>query len=259
MLQGLRQSVIETLSRPRFDSFTESTLSAILRARGFNNHGNFRESGEEWFIKSVLAPHQPTLCIDVGANLGMYAKLLLRETAAQVICFEPVASTFDQLSAELSSYQERVILHRAGLGHQTTAQNIYFNPDATEHASFSRRIENISYVSNSNSESVELMTLDDYCAMNSIGRIDFIKVDTEGYEFEVLSGAKETISELRPQFIQLEFNLHQLHRGHSLLALAELLQGYDLFQLTPSGMRQRNPRSALSNFYAYSNFVFVRR
>ena len=46
-------------------------------------------------------------------------------------------------------------------------------------------------------------TLDFFIKKINLKRIDFIKIDTEGYELEVLKGAQNTIKKFKPNFIQL--------------------------------------------------------
>ena len=55
-------------------------LDLVLSARGYNNHRNFIESGEEFFIKKYLSNKPTSICIDVGASEGNYTNLLLKET-----------------------------------------------------------------------------------------------------------------------------------------------------------------------------------
>ena len=45
------------------------------------------------------------------------------------------------------------------------------------------------------------VSLDDFCRENRLEKLDFIKIDTDGHEFEVLNGARETIAKYRPQII----------------------------------------------------------
>ena len=90
-------------------------------------------------------------------------------------------------------------------------------------------------------------------------RVDFIKIDTEGYELEVLKGAERVLRELKPALVQLEFNMHHLLRGTSLYALSQLIPDYDLYQLVPGGWARRDPLDQFTNVYRHANFVFVRR
>jgi hypothetical protein len=52
-------------------------------------------------------------------------------------------------------------------------------------------------------------TLDDFVAQNNIGKIDFIKIDTDGHEIEVFKGAKESIRQFKP-LILFEVSLYGL-------------------------------------------------
>ncbi len=53
----------------------------------------------------------------------------------------------------------------------------------------------------------------------SIKKIDLIKIDTEGYELEVLIGAKKTIEKFKPKYIQIEYNWHHLFKNVNLLLI----------------------------------------
>jgi len=50
---------------------------------------------------------------------------------------------------------------------------------------------------------VNLQTLKDYCARQGVERIDFLKIDTEGYDFKVLSGGLGLLPKIR--YIQYEY------------------------------------------------------
>ena len=73
-------------------------LHCALSARGYNNYHSNEESGEDFFIQKVLAPTDPKLCIDVGANIGAYTAEILTYTSARVIAFEPLPEAFLSLS-----------------------------------------------------------------------------------------------------------------------------------------------------------------
>jgi FkbM family methyltransferase len=50
-------------------------------------------------------------------------------------------------------------------------------------------------------EGVGAITLNDFCKKANLTRLDFIKIDTDGHEYEVLKGATEAIAKYRPQII----------------------------------------------------------
>ena len=56
---------------------------------------------------------------------------------------------------------------------------------------------------------VEIKTVDDVVAQQELTRLDFIKIDVEGFELDVLDGAKTTMAKLKPA-VFLEFNAFTL-------------------------------------------------
>jgi hypothetical protein len=142
---------------------------------------------------------------------------------------------------------------------------IHYGEGDSELASLASEVNNIAFVgeANTNVMEVQVTTLDEYFAdlvKRGPGTLDFVKVDTEGYEFEVLQGAREVITSCRPRFVQIEMNLHQLVRRHTLYSLHDLMgDSYDVFQLVPHGMHQVDATRPEPNTFSYSNFVFVNR
>lgn len=234
-------------------------LTACLGARGYNNFRNYKISGEGFFIKEILAPTNPKICFDIGANIGSYSIELLEKTNAKIYSFEPVPETYQLLNNTLSKYNDRVVTENKGIGCENKTLTIHYNPKALSHASFSEDVKKISYITNEKKLDIEVVSLDSYCKKKSIIAIDFIKIDVEGYEVEIFQGAIETFREIQPKFIQIEFNWHHLFRNTSLNFFSEYLPNYDVYQLIYDGWIKRDPRDPLTNIYNFSNFVFVRR
>ena len=115
------------------------------------------------------------------------------------------------------------------------------------------------YVINDHEINVPVVTLDSYCKEENITEIDFIKIDVEGFEKEVFDGAPNILCKIKPKFIQMEFNWHQLFKNASLYLFSEYLVDYDVYQLIYKGWVKRDPKDPLCNIYSYSNFIFVRR
>lgn len=249
----------QDFSKPEASSLNDVLLSCALRARGYNNYRNDSESGEEFFLTKILAPTDPKLCIDVGANVGDYSAILLQSTQASVISFEPLPNVFAELQKKTSPYGGRSILENKGVGEKDAKMLIHYSDEATMHASFSVEVKNVPYVKNDKQAEVDVVSLDSYLGKMDYPKVDLMKIDTEGFESEVLKGARESIQRCQPSFIQLEFNWHQLFRNTSLNYFSELLPAYSVFQLLPNGWIERNPKDPLSNIYHFSNFIFVRR
>jgi hypothetical protein len=53
---------------------------------------------------------------------------------------------------------------------------------------------------------VRVITIDDFVKENNFPRVDFIKIDTEGYEAQILKGAKETIKKFKPTMVMAAYH-----------------------------------------------------
>ena len=249
--------------RPSAQFFNDALLLITLRARGYGNCCGINATGEHNFIK-LLAKHNPKLCIDIGANKGEYSLKLLQETNSNVVAFEPLPKAFDQLSKLKEDYSLRFEPYNFGIGSKQEKMKFHYGED-DELGSFSTEVNQVEFIGNNNKNSIEVdvISLDHFyekTLREKYNELDLIKVDTEGFEMEVLLGAQKTIKAIRPKFIQIEFNVHQLYLSQSLLKLSELMQGYKPYQLLPHGtsLIYRDVTTPESNVYIYSNFVFVR-
>jgi len=249
---------VKIFSKKLFSKINNYIINTALKARGYNNYKNSYQTGEKFFIEKILSKCDPKLCIDVGANKGDYTINILKNTSATVISFEPLSRCYDTLKKRTKNFGKRSIVINKGVGSENTKKNIFFDEVNTTHASFLESIKQIPYVKNESQELVEIITLDEYFKNKFYEAIDFIKIDTEGFEHEVLVGSKNIIENLKPKFIQIEFNLHQLYQKKTLNHFSEILNNYDVYQLIPNGWIKINPKDPLSNVYMYSNFIFVR-
>jgi FkbM family methyltransferase len=253
------------LARPSMQIFNDQVLHLALRGKGYNNYRSFKSSGEEAFLK-LLATFHPRLCIDIGANKGAYSVALLGLTDSKVIAFEPLPKVFESLRELQAKFRDRLLAVNKGVGDRNTELDLHFDDEYSEWASFSTEINEIDYIGekNKNSIKVEVVTLDRFFETlkdADVSQIDLLKIDTEGYEYEVLVGAEATLRDKKPKFVQIEYNWHQLFRNQSLFKLASLLPGYVPYQLLPygSGLSKVDVRKPENNIYYYSNFVFVRK
>jgi FkbM family methyltransferase len=250
--------------RPYTQAINHVILQLALRARGYNNCCDPKTTGEAYFI-DLLAKTNPKLCIDIGANKGHFSQALLNQTKCHIVAFEPLPKAFDSLINLQAQYLNRFKAYNVGVGSEVGSLELFYGAEDSELASFSKEVNQVYFVgsSNVNKMTVPVITLDSYFTENLKGKVeslDLLKIDTEGYEYEVLMGAQQTIFELKPKFIQIEFNWHQLFRGHSLLKISELIDGYSAYQMLPygAGLVRRDLNRPESNIYHYSNFVFVR-
>ena len=136
--------------------------------------------------------------LDVGANVRDVAVAALRSYAnAHVICFEPVATTFNQLTKKLASFAGRTHLHNYALSDKTEEAEINITtfhgansiaPQAKFHQDCNPHVREIG------KEKIRLVRLDDFATDFPSQKIDIMKVDVEGHELNVLRGGANFIS-----------------------------------------------------------------
>lgn len=251
--------------RKKMQFLNDIFLSLTLNAKGYKNYGSFRETGEENFIKKIS--HDLSFCIDIGANIGKYTELLLKETAAKVIAFEPLPDAYlDLKKIELNNLNRLKVFNQA-IGEKNEFLELNYASNKSEKASFSDHLEKLSFYDFYNNKKInmKILTLDTFIEENlddfNQQEIDLIKIDTEGFELEVIKGATKTIKKMSPKYIQLEFNWHQLFKKQNMYSFSEFLKNYELFQILPYGndLIKVNATRPETNIYHLSNFVYIRK
>jgi FkbM family methyltransferase len=244
--------------RSSIETVTRWMLDTAIKYRGYNNFESFEMSGENFFLNEYICPFDPKLIIDIGANCGDFTKKLLNTTNAKIIAFEPMPKSFSSLKSIEDEFPNRVIAVNKAVGSENGSLELLYNMEFLEHASFLNEANSIPYINNYEKISVEVVTLDTFF-INSNEYVDYLKIDVEGFEWDVLIGAKNIIQKQRPKFIQIEFNWHHLFSGKTMFNFSQLLSGYKLFQILGNSLLERAPRDPYTNIFHYSNFVFIRQ
>lgn len=141
--------------------------------------------------------------IDAGANVGQSAVEFNRWfPCAEIHCFEPIQQTFDYL---LQNVQHLSKIHAQHLGLGSSEQTLEITLDDN---ALCNSLNNTVMVHNKKEKSEIITTtyLDKYCENQNINEIEFLKIDTEGYEIEVLKGSHKLLKEKRIKFIAAEIS-----------------------------------------------------
>jgi hypothetical protein len=105
---------------------------------------------------------------------------------------------------------------------------------------------------------VQMITLDSFLASAGAGKIDLIKIDTEGFEIDVLVGAKSTLGQYRP-VVFLEMNswcLIAFRNMNPRSFLESLLHGFPfVFWVTPSGKLRRIGSGVSMHHFLHEHLV----
>jgi FkbM family methyltransferase len=193
-------------------------------------------------LRTTASPRP--VAIDIGANLGLFTAELAGRGFPEVHSFEPAPKTFAKLKLNIEASpctRRTVMLNRIAVGPRNGVADLQLDPEspATNHV----------YLEGAERECpvqrVPMTTLDRYCDENGIEQIDFLKIDTEGFEPYVLEGAQHCLRNGRIPMILLEVCPSLLERaGSSVTALYDRLlgSGYWPHELKSNGQ----PGGALS-------------
>ena len=144
-------------------------------------------------IKKYIKPEDTV--IDVGGNLGFFV-LILNELVGgkgKIYSFEPSKRLGKKLAATIENNNlSNVTIVNYALGESESNTTLHYNPKQSGLTSIVTDFND-----NALSEEIKITTLDKFSA-NISERVSFIKIDTEGYEPQVLKGAKELIKRDKP-------------------------------------------------------------
>ncbi|NYT32987.1 FkbM family methyltransferase [Rhizobium sp. WYCCWR 11128] len=154
------------------------------------------ERRERTLMRNMISPGM--IVADIGANIGIYTRMFSGLTGAtgQVHAFEPAPANFEKLEATVNGLSN-VSLRHAAVGAGSGTIKLYVSNELNvDHRTFDSGDGRASI-------DVPLVRLDDYFSPGQ--RVDFIKIDVQGYELSVLQGAERVLRENRDIRIFMEF------------------------------------------------------
>jgi FkbM family methyltransferase len=247
--------------RPGLIKLNRFLFHASLKGMGVLNYQDDKISGEEGFLKQFLQNKTSPVILDVGANIGRYAQMILQfNPGSRLHCFEPHPSTFKKLEAGLKS-NSQVHLVNKGAGVEASFLELYDYSDAdgTSHASIYKDVIETMHRKESVAVRVEIIDLKSYLESHRIAQVDLLKIDTEGNELNVLKGLGDYLSTGKIKAIHLEFNEMNIASRSTFKDFWEILKDYQLFRLLPNGkMLPIEQYITLEcELYAYQNIVAI--
>ncbi|MEQ9098763.1 FkbM family methyltransferase [Imperialibacter sp.] len=230
--------------------------------KGITNETNPEKNGEMKALAGLFSDSSSTsIFFDIGANVGDFSKLVCqRFPSATVFSFEPNPNSFSSLQAEMASHEKCETIN-AGLGSEGGKQLLHYYKSSkkSSHASVFRDVlTDIHGRKDTEYVEVQITTIDDFCAEREIGRIDFLKIDTEGSELAVLQGATKLLSSGVIHAIQFEFNEMNIVSRVFLKDFYDLLKGYKFFRISSKGLLPLGSYNTRNEIFRMQNILAVK-
>jgi FkbM family methyltransferase len=176
-------------------------------------------------VQAVTSAVKPGMrIVDVGAHIGYYTLLFAKFAgpSGHVVSFEPSVANFALLkkNVELNHLPNVQLFHEAVY---SRTGDLTINVPEDVHNSGNA---SICHLERSKPLQVKAITLDSFCASSNFCP-DFLKMDVEGSEYDVLLGGREVIAQSRPKML---VELHHFDGNAALNPVPDLLRkwAYDV-------------------------------
>jgi FkbM family methyltransferase len=192
---------------------------------------------------------------DVGANKGQTTLKYRRQfPEAQIFAFEPVSQTFATLKKNVAG-DSHVSCFNLAFGEEKQQQQMLVQ--GTSGSNSISPVSQVNSVADKSLETVNIITLDEFMAENhKIEQIDLLKIDTEGYECQVLRGAEATLRAEKILYIFIEVTFRQQDNHHTQFsAINQILADYNFNFI---GLYDVYPYWGGGNAIDYCNALFKR-
>lgn len=205
-----------------------------------------------------LLKRQPRVFLDIGANKGLYTQELLKKNSSlECHLFEPSELNIKHLKKAFS-LKEKVLINQFALSDRNSKGKLYFHNEGEGTASITkRRLDHFDITINKD-EDILLQRFDEYWKEEK-GIIDYVKVDVEGHELDVLKGFGKFIS--LTKLIQFEF-------GGTCIDARIYFQdfwyfflenNFEIYRISPRGPVLIKTYSENDELFVYTNYIAVNK
>lgn len=204
-------------------------LKKFLLGYGIENPS---QNGEYLFIRQKLK--NAKVIFDAGVFVVDHVdQYFAQNSICQVHGFEPIPESYAIAKRRFAKEEgKRFFLNHVALSDQPGKLILH------SYQGVSSFYKNQFHVDNPDSREVEVsaITIDDYVAQNNISHIDFIKLDVEGYELNVLRGAIRCLQDKKIAQVQFEFAMNQDYSFKNIYDFFQQLGYTKIYRLAPYGL-----------------------
>lgn len=163
--------------------FRNGTSDGLILSKNFYSPTN--QEYEPEYITPEL-PEPPKVVFDIGANIGVISYILSQKyPSAMVYSFEPEKENFEILKMNTEGLSN-VKIFNFGLSDKTTTVKLHKPTENLNYGSYSMFTKGIS----EEHQEIEIKSITEFMTENNINKIDVVKIDCEGAEYDILTSIK---------------------------------------------------------------------
>jgi FkbM family methyltransferase len=196
-----------------------------------------------------ILPYIPEdgILVDVGANIGLFTHYVLKaRPGCRAYLFEPVRALYERC-VERFAGRPQVVVEQLALAHENSKATIWkarHNPGGNSlvyDLMFDRRaVAEVTEKTVHDEEIVECRVFSEYAREKGIARVDFVKTDTEGFDYRVLEGMLPFLETCEPRPVILAELMREGYHPHwdAQLAIVRRLYGIGYREVDLSRMEK---------------------
>ena len=193
------------------------------------------------------------IVLDIGGNIGQTALMMAQQlgNTGHIYSFEPYPGTFEQLKRNLAfnpSISKYIQPENIAVG--AMQDSLMMHQDCITNSGANRMVSKNLAPTNGQVK-VPVSTIDIFVHQQQLDIIDFVKIDVEGFEMQVLKGGHSTLTKFKPRlFIELDDN-NLRKQGSNAAELSGYLQslGYNIYEEGKQEIFMVDKLSAPVNIY----------
>lgn len=199
MIKAIKKVLFKLLSQATYLKVLHRSFYFLYSIGYLKNNSSFKY---HYLIQDIIEPDYVVL--DIGANLGYFAKNFAKlAKKGHVICIEPVPAFYAILKKFLGS-MNNVTIHNVALGNESgTIEMVLPETDGMIRTGLPHIAKD--QKEKEENKTVEVAIVKGSELLGQLDRLDYIKCDIEGYEWNVFQEIEPVLAKHRP-IVQLEIS-----------------------------------------------------
>ena len=244
----------------RYFGFLDYYIEVFAKRLSGRGLSNPNDNGEYKIMESIVKNSKGSFCfLDGGSNVGEHVLKLdsickdYGISNPLIFAVEPFPLTIEVLKKNLSCISYKLI--DKALGKEEGVVKFY-----SKNGTVSGQNAAIEHYYLNSAIDVEQITIDAVVKEYDLKKIDFLKLDIEGYEYNALLGAQKTLSDGLIDYIQLEYNQTWIDGGGTIKKILDLADShsYKLYRMRKNDLLSIPSYHFILEDFHYCNLLLVK-